>query len=101
MRISSPPTMHPCYYGIDTPAQEKLFAFQHGIDEMAAKIGVDSLAFISIDGLYRAMGETARDPDAPRFCDACFSGEYPTALPDREEASRQPELSFLSERRAV
>lgn len=100
MRISSPPTMHPCYYGIDTPAQEKLFAYQHTIDEMAALIGVDSLAYISIDGLYRAMGEAARDPDAPQFCDACFSGDYPTALPDREEASRQPELSFLSERRA-
>ncbi|MEM7442287.1 MAG: amidophosphoribosyltransferase [Pseudomonadota bacterium] len=101
MRISSPPTMHPCFYGIDTPAQESLFAYNHSVDEMAALIGVDSLAYITIDGLYRAMSGQARDPAAPRYCDACFSGEYPTALPDREEASKQPELSFLTERHAV
>lgn len=99
MRISSPPTMHPCFYGIDTPEQEKLLAFKYSVDEMAELIGVDSLAYISFDGLYRAMGEAGgRDPANPTFCDACFTGDYPTALPDRDEASRQPELSLLNER---
>jgi amidophosphoribosyltransferase len=100
MRISSPPTMHPCFYGIDTPAEEKLLAHNYTVDQMAQKIGVDSLAFISIDGLYRAMGQKGRDAAQPHYCDACFTGDYPTALPDRDEASRQPELSFLTERKA-
>jgi amidophosphoribosyltransferase len=100
MRISSPPTAHPCYYGIDTPAQEKLLAHNYSVAEMADLIGVDSLAFISLDGLYRAMGEPGRDPAQPQFCDACFSGEYPTALPDREFASRQAQVSLLAEKRA-
>ena len=98
MRVSSPPTMHPCFYGIDTPDQEKLLAFNYTVDEMAELIGADSLAFVSIDGLYRAMGEAARDAAAPRFCDACFTGDYPTPLADRDDQSRQPELSFLDDR---
>jgi len=98
MRISSPPTRHPCFYGIDTPAESELFAHTHTLDQMAREIGVDSLAFISIDGLYRAMGEARRDPAAPRFCDACFTGDYPTALTDRQDADPQRELSFLTER---
>ncbi|NNG02694.1 MAG: amidophosphoribosyltransferase [Inquilinus sp.] len=98
MRISSPPTKNPCFYGIDTPAQKDLLAYSHSVDEIAKQIGVDSLAYISPDGLYRAMGESGRDPAAPRFCDACFTGDYPTALPDKDEAGRQPELSNLVER---
>ena len=97
VRISSPPTMHPCFYGIDTPEQGKLLAHNYSVEAMRDLIGADSLAFISIDGLYRAMGEAGRDHEAPQFCDACFSGDYPTALPDREEARRQPSLSFLTE----
>ncbi|MEO3433558.1 amidophosphoribosyltransferase [Inquilinus sp. CAU 1745] len=99
MRISSPPTAHPCFYGIDTPAQEKLLAHNYSVEEMAKLIGVDSLAFITIDGLYRAMGETGRDGMQPQYCDACFTGDYPTALPDRGDASRKAELTFLAERR--
>jgi len=98
MRVSSPPTTNPCFYGIDTPAKEELLASRYDVAAMAELIGVDSLAFISIDGLYRAMGEPGRNGDAPQYCDACFTGQYPTSLPDREEASRQPELSFLAER---
>ena len=98
MRVSSPPTMHPCFYGIDTPEQEKLLAFNYTVDKMAELIGADSLAFVSIDGLYRAMGQAARDAAAPRFCDACFTGDYPTPLADRDDQSRQPELSFLDDR---
>jgi glutamine phosphoribosylpyrophosphate amidotransferase len=87
MRISSPPTAHPCFYGIDTPQREKLLASRYDVDGMAKFIGVDSLAFISIDGLYRAMGQPGRDPAAPQYCDACFTGEYPTRLTDQEGAA--------------
>src|SRR6201993_770200 len=71
MRISSPPTRHPCFYGIATPERSELLAARLDVDGMAELIGVDSLAFLSIDGLYRAMGEAGRDELAPRFCDAC------------------------------
>ena len=57
MRISSPPTTHSCFYGIDTPERSKLLAASHTVEEMAQLIGADSLAFISIDGLYRALGK--------------------------------------------
>jgi amidophosphoribosyltransferase len=85
LRIASPPTTHSCYYGVDTPEREKLMAAQLSIPEMAKHIGVDSLAFISLDGLYRAVGQTKRDPTAPRYCDACFTGEYPIELIDKQE----------------
>ena len=97
MRVSSPPTKHPCFYGIDTPAQEDLLAHRNSVPEIATAIGVDSLSYISDDGLYRAMGETGRNSECPQYCDACFTGDYPTALPDKDEASRQPELSNLIE----
>lgn len=84
MRIASPPTASSCYYGVDTPEKQKLLASRMSIEEMADFIRVDSLAFLSIDGLYRATGEAARDNDSPQFCDACFTGEYPTRLTDRE-----------------
>ena len=79
LRIASPPTTHPCFYGVDTPDREKLIAAKMDVAEIAAHIGVDSLAFISLDGLYRALGESARDGTAPQFCDACFTGDYPIA----------------------
>jgi amidophosphoribosyltransferase len=84
MRISSPPTAHPCFYGIDTPQREKLLASRFDLAGMAAFIGVDSLAFISIDGLYRAMGQPGRDSARPTYCDACFTGAYPTRLADQD-----------------
>jgi amidophosphoribosyltransferase len=82
MRISSPPTSHPCFYGIDTPEQSKLLAHRLSVEEMRDFIQADSLAFISLDGLYRAMGEEKRDPANLSYCDACFTGEYPIALTD-------------------
>ncbi|MDB5366984.1 MAG: purF [Rhodospirillales bacterium] len=100
MRISSPPTAHSCFYGIDTPEQEKLLAHRYSVEEMAKLIGVDSLAFISIDGLYRAMSGAKRDPVQPGFCDACFTGEYPIPLVDREMQSNGGGLSRLWEARA-
>jgi amidophosphoribosyltransferase len=82
-RIASPPTAWPCFYGVDTPQREKLLAATMSEDEMRHHLGVDSLKFISLDGLYRAVGEAAgRDPAAPRYCDACFSGDYPVAPSD-------------------
>ena len=80
MRIASPPTTNPCFYGVDTPDKDQLIAARKTITEIAADIGADSLGFISIDGLYRAMGETARNGDNPQFCDPCFSGDYPIKL---------------------
>ena len=79
MRIASPPTTHPCFYGVDTPDRDKLIAASMDTDAIAEHIGVDSLAFISIDGLYRALNETSRNANAPQYCDACFTGEYPIA----------------------
>jgi amidophosphoribosyltransferase len=98
MRISSPPTTHSCFYGIDTPERSKLLAARNDIDEMARLIGADTLAFVSIDGLYRALGQKGRDSNTPKYCDACFTGEYPIALPDMaENDSRQ--MSLLTESR--
>lgn len=80
MRIASPPTTSPCFYGVDTPDRDQLIAAQKTIDEIASDIGADSLGFISIDGLYRAMGETSRNNANPQFCDACFTSDYPIKL---------------------
>ena len=80
MRIASPPTTNPCFYGVDTPDKDQLIAAQKTIDEIASDIGADSLGFISIDGLYRAMGEASRNDTSPQFCDACFTGDYPIKL---------------------
>ena len=97
-RVASPPTKHSCFYGVDTPNEHALLAHEMGIEEMCRFIGADSLAFVSIDGLYRAMGEAAgRDAAKPRFCDACFSGDYPIALTDTAEGAKNGQLSFLAE----
>lgn len=85
-RIASPPTAWPCFYGVDTPDRDKLLAAQMSEEEMREWIGVDSLAFVSLDGLYRAVGEArGRDKASPQYCDACFSGEYPVAPFDQLE----------------
>jgi amidophosphoribosyltransferase len=82
-RIASPPTAWPCFYGVDTPERDKLLASTMDEDEMRAYLGVDSLRFISLDGLYRAVGESGgRDPEQPQYCDACFSGDYPVRPAD-------------------
>lgn len=96
MRISSPPTMHSCFYGIDTPEPAKLLAHKYTVAQMAEKIGADSLAFISHDGLYRAMGEAGRNAQQPQFCDACFTGEYPIRLVDRDQQASHVDASTLA-----
>ncbi|MGC8202852.1 amidophosphoribosyltransferase [Aliiroseovarius sp. PTFE2010] len=89
-RIASPPTAWPCFYGVDTPEREKLLAANMSEDEMRDHLGVDSLRFISLDGLYRAAGVAeGRDPASPRYCDACFSGEYPVEPADMIEKGFQ------------
>ena len=85
MRIASPPTTHSCFYGVDTPERSKLLASRMDVEQMRAFIEADSLAFISIEGLYRALGVAARDSSAPQYCDACFTGHYPTRLTDHDE----------------
>jgi len=96
MRISSPPTTHSCFYGIATPDRDELLAARYDVDAMARLIGVDSLAFVSLDGLYRAMGEARRDDEAPRFCDACLTGDYPIPLVDAEDGKVSVQLSLLA-----
>ena len=100
MRIASPPTRHGCFYGVDTPERAKLLAAQMSVAEMNDYIKADSLAFISLDGLYRAVGEEGRDEAEPQHCDACFSGDYPTRLTDREDLERTNELALREERYA-
>ena len=87
MRISSPPTTNPCYYGIDTPDKHELIASRYSIEEIASYIGVDSLAYLSIEGLYRAVESTPG-----KFCDACFSGSYPAGTPVQIQPKRQQML---------
>jgi len=82
-RIASPPTAWPCFYGVDTPKRENLLAANMTEEEMRAHLDVDSLRFISLDGLYRAVGEAGgRNAKTPQYCDACFSGQYPVAPAD-------------------
>jgi amidophosphoribosyltransferase len=71
LRISSPPTTHPCFYGIDTPTRKELIASSHRVEEIGRYIGADSLAYLSLEGLHAAAGR------GEGFCDACFTGEYP------------------------
>jgi amidophosphoribosyltransferase len=97
MRIASPPTRDSCFYGVDTPEKGKLLASRMTIAEMATYIGVDSLAFLSIDGLYRAVGEVRRDPVTPQYCDACFTGAYPTALTDQAGDGNVRQLTLLAD----
>jgi amidophosphoribosyltransferase len=97
MRIASPPTTHSCFYGVDTPERGQLLAAQHDLGGMARIIGVDSLAFLSLEGLYRAVGGRGRHPGRPQYCDACFSGDYPTPLEDRGSGRAADQLSLMLE----
>jgi amidophosphoribosyltransferase len=94
-RVSSPPTTHSCFYGVDTPNTDDLLAHKMDVEQMRRFIGADSLAFISMNGLYRAMGREKRVAQAPDFCDACFTGDYPISLTDISGGTRQ--LSLLAD----
>ena len=100
LRSASPPILYPDFYGIDMPDRDKLLAAQHSLEEMARLLEVDSLGFLSVDGLYWAMRVGPRNPDRPQFTDHYFTGEYPTRLLDREIAEGrndqvERQLSFL------
>ncbi|PRD45891.1 amidophosphoribosyltransferase [Phyllobacterium phragmitis] len=97
LRVASPMIYHPDFYGIDTPQADKLLANQHAdLASMCRYIGADSLAFLSIDGLYRAVGGKPRDPRAPQFTDHYFTGDYPTRLLDQESLSNVHSLSLIA-----
>jgi amidophosphoribosyltransferase len=81
MRISCPPTISSCYYGVDTPSRTQLIAANKSIDEICEYIGADSLAYLSLEGLRKACGEG--EPN--RYCTACYTGNYPTDIVDVEE----------------
>lgn len=95
MRISSPPITHPDFYGIDTPDRSKLLAANHDLDGIRDFIGCDSLAFLSINGIYRAMGHEERDAQNPQFTDHCFTGDYPTTLTDQSAKNDDTQISLL------
>jgi amidophosphoribosyltransferase len=100
LRSASPPLKWPDFYGIDMPDRDKLLAANRSLEEMAQMLEVDSLGFLSVEGLYWAMGAGPRDPRSPQFTDHYFTGEYPTRLFDREMADGRNEtverqLSFL------
>jgi amidophosphoribosyltransferase len=97
MRIACPPIAFSDFYGIDTPKPDDLLAANLSLAEMRDFMGADSLAFLSVDGLYSAMGYDARNANNPQFTDHCFTGDYPTRLQDRDGASEPHQLSFLSE----
>ena len=86
VRISSPPTTHPCFYGIDTPTREELIASSHEVEEIRQYLGADSLAYLSLAGLYAFIGGRRAG-----FCDACFTGRYPIPPPE-ELPARQLQL---------
>lgn len=100
MRVACPPILHPDFYGINTPSHEELFASSRTLEQMRREIRVDSLAYLSLDGLYEAVQKGKRDSAAPAFTDHCFTGDYPTRLVDQMEADRSAiiqQLSFLAE----
>ncbi|MCF8495612.1 MAG: amidophosphoribosyltransferase [Alphaproteobacteria bacterium] len=100
MRISSPPTSYSCFYGIDTPRTEELLAHSKSVEEIRDFIGCDSLAYISLDGLYKAVGESKRNAAAPQFCDACFTGSYPVELVDSVNHCAGGKVSGMQDRAA-
>lgn len=97
MRVSSPPTKHSCFYGINTPSTEELMAHKYSVDKIAKHIGVDSLAYISVEGLYKAVGEDGRDNETPQYCDACFTGEYAIPLTDHKNNQTGTNVTQLRE----
>ena len=98
MKIGSPPIIHPDCYGVDTPKQDELLAaVKKDIKDMAKFIGVKSLSFLSVEGLYRAMGCKKRNVNIPQFTDHCFTGDYPIVPIDKSlDKSKFDQLSFLS-----
>ena len=85
LRISSPPTKSPCFYGIDTPTHKELIASSHDVDEIKNYVTADSLGFLSLAGLRRVV-QGNFSLERPCFCEACFSGDYPVPFPREDES---------------
>ncbi len=98
-RSASPPIKFPDFYGIDMPTLDQLMAAQMTLEEMRKTLGVETLGFLSVEGLYAAMGVAKRDDASPQFTDHCFTGEYPTKLTDHsaDRAVKDFQLSLLAE----
>jgi len=97
MKVASPPITHPDYYGVDTPKQSELLAANKNISEMTKYIGVNTLSFLSIEGLYKSMGFKNRNSNSPQFTDHCFTGDYPVIPVDKVlDKLKHNQLSFLS-----
>lgn len=94
LRISSPPTVGPCHYGIDTPSREELIASSHSVDEIRRFVGADSLGFLSVEGLHSILGGLAGSDPGNGLCDACFTGNYPIPL---VPPSRLRQLRLISD----
>src|SRR3989440_5146926 len=90
-RVASPPITGPCYYGIDTPTKGELIASSHDVPEIRDHLGVDSLGYLSLDGMLRAAGG-----DPAGFCHACFSGAYPTEIPGDDIAGARHAAPLLT-----
>ena len=97
MRISSPPIKYPDFYGIDTPTISELIASSKSVEEIRELLKLDSLHFLSLDGLYKSMGYKSRDKNNPQYTDHCFTGDYPTKLVDRDEGALANQLSLLNQ----
>jgi amidophosphoribosyltransferase len=89
MRISCPPTISPCFYGVDTPERSELIAATHSVEEVCRYIGADTLGYLSLDGLLSAVG-SARGS----YCRSCYTSEYPVAFPENEAAYLQLALKL-------
>jgi len=96
-RVACPPTAWPCFYGIDTPNRKELLSASHTPDEICKTIGADSLKFLSVDGMYRAIGEESRNNETPQYEDSVYTGDYPVPLIDYEDGSLDEQLSLLQE----
>jgi len=90
MRISCPPTISPCFYGVDTPSRTQLIAANKSVDEIRDFIGADSLSYLSLEGMRHACGE---DESERRFCNACYTGQYPTEWVDVADVKPAPALA--------
>ncbi|MEZ4326533.1 MAG: amidophosphoribosyltransferase [Polyangiales bacterium] len=87
LRISSPPTAWPCFYGIDTPTRSELIASKHSAEDIAGFVGADSVGYLSVAGLHRSVGG---DPSGHGYCDACFTGSYPVEVPSPSARRQLP-----------
>ena len=98
-RSASPPILNPDFYGIDMAGKSELFAANHTHGEMVKELKVESLGFLSVPGLYKAIGEPLRNNMIPQFSDHCFTGEYPTPLVDyqQDQADKERQLSLLDD----